>query len=696
MKNNEFAHYYARRRQALDVLFKDDEFLYPNNEPWPESSFDYPYGQAPTVSNIPPEEAADWSKNVGQYYFDNAVGSSKHPTPFGIKSAEFARDRFEKNGITGYSKLSDELFLELICEGLYSKYLGPLDPQDEKLFGVSSDDNYQYLKSDQSCMKVVKKPWDGEYVAPAIAIVRRKLPLAQDESKWNYELVAIALAALEQPAGKDGEAEYVFSEKLVFDAKNHQSSSAWWLAKFYVLQGAIHRINLIDHIKVHFPSDTMNAITKSALPRWHPIQQLLLPHFRLTLPVNNAVLEGERSIINRDTWYPWSPVTANGEEIRKLIPFSWGGSRYYWDEKNSSYTRYAFSLDPDSVMDPDAPDAAPIPSFIGLQASRYGEFLSDYFASILKFTTEVIAETLDDPAPDFAQSDLNWLEIQRWAHEISELVPGFPNATEINDKETLARTCAVIIWNAAIVHSSDHCTLHMMIDKYPVPFILRVRPPADNAAETSETIAEALGEKGMKYLTGAVSGLEDILKNAEHHTWWKEALINFGADTLIDKIGAAELKEGTVPLCWPTDLVYTKMADLLFYRPHSSSLLYDCPYEFLVTEDQLSKEMQELNKQWQEAGRPIVTEKQKKVLAKIRKAFQHDLESVNAKYYDKDGLPTIYKEENPDFKPTDIPCPMNQYGFPKLIPGEGDKDKERPDMEANTRMECCFTAGIQY
>ena len=142
----------------------------------------------------------------------------------------------------------------------------------------------------------------------------------------QYELVAIALARKNDATG-----QFAYARDLVFDKATHSVGTAWWLAKYFVLQGAIHRINLVDHIKVHFPGDTINAVTKSVLPRWHLINQLLVPHFRLTLPVNNTVLEGQRSIINRDTWYPWSPVTARGDEIRKLIPLAWAGGDYYWD-----------------------------------------------------------------------------------------------------------------------------------------------------------------------------------------------------------------------------------------------------------------------------------------------------------------------------------------------------------------------------
>jgi len=142
---------------------------------------------------------------------------------------------------------------------------------------------------------------------------------------------------------------------------------------------------------------------------------------------------------------------------------------------------------------------------------------------------------------------------------------------------------------------------------------------------------------------------------------------------------------GSVPLCWPTDLVYCKMADLLFYRPHNSSLFYDCSYDFLPGESQKPAN-HELLQAWQALGRPVLDAQQRSALQVAREAFQAALRAVNAGYYDAVGNPVGSEPETAD----DIPCVMNRYGFPKLVPGTGDKDVD------GTRMECCFGAGIQY
>ena len=98
-----FSKFYAQQKHRLGLLYESSEFLYPNNSPWPEPSFDYPYGMGPEVNNIPKEERDDWEKYVGSYYMNNALGTAGDPTPFGQKGAEFAKNNFMKNGISGYA-----------------------------------------------------------------------------------------------------------------------------------------------------------------------------------------------------------------------------------------------------------------------------------------------------------------------------------------------------------------------------------------------------------------------------------------------------------------------------------------------------------------------------------------------------------------------------------------------------------------
>ena len=295
-----------------------DDFLYGHEGPWPQPSRDHPFGLAPGIYQIPKAEWDDWNKFVGDYYLEKAA-------PFGVKSAEIAVHDARETA-SEYAEITDAEFNTLVCEGLYSKFLSDLDPHDRTAFKdfLTDTDRFDYLKSDYSCMRVVKETHPGEAVAASVALVRRP----KDDAGFNYEVVAIQLQQWDRQARK-------FDTSPVF---TRADGEAWRIARYFLLQGAIHRINLIDHTEVHFPPDAINAITKTVLPKDNLILRLLQPHMWLSMCVNNTVLEGQRSLINRNTWYPWSPLFRGRRGVRKLLPFGWYGSEYY-SAKRSLGTR---------------------------------------------------------------------------------------------------------------------------------------------------------------------------------------------------------------------------------------------------------------------------------------------------------------------------------------------------------------------
>lgn len=498
-------------------------FLYPDDStPWPIKNKPHYNGLAPAIAPIPAAELTDWQRFIGKYYEDSIL-------QFGIASTAAALATAVEHR-SDYPDLHDDDFTHLLCEGLYSKYLSPLDKVDEDTFRteIVDTDRYHYLKSDFSCMRVVKSLYPGEAAAASVALIRRP----RNDTGFNYEVVAIVLWA------HDG---HKWNQSEVFRPRDGE---AWKVARYFVLQGAIHRINLIDHPGVHFPADTINALTKSVLPKSNIILRLLQPHMWLSLPVNNAVLEGQRSIINPNTWYPWCPFVAKGAEVRKLLPFCWYGSDYYattnpnkspdadpyFDQPNSSYRPYRFS-----------PRPADIPS-------HYGEFLRRYYDPIRAFTRGVV---------DFLSAQ-EWKEAAFWADAIAPYLPGHPTGKDLvagdgtPNKDLLADLLAHFIWNGAVMHSSDHESLHEMYESMhdasgtlyrqamPVPFILRVKPPM-----TRDYVREAVAVDSSQL------GLVDKLER------WFEHLID------------------NTPLSWPADNVSSHLADQLFYKPHNSLCLAD-------------------------------------------------------------------------------------------------------------------------
>lgn len=635
-----FRTFYVSTLRRLRIEYHTDEFLYPHDPPWPQMSFDYPYGQAPAIDDVPAPEMRDWEAHVASYYTKIALGIGENLST--NAPVEWVEESYERNGIRGYAELDDDKFLALLSEGLYSKFLSELDPTDVTLFGVPPDDGWQYLKADFSCMRVVKTPYEGEHLAPTIAVIRRKKDGPKRyHADGAYQLYKVAVA----PQDAKGNYHFDPSHVLAPDA-----SETWRLAKYFVLQGAIHRINLVDHVKVHFPNDTINAMTKSVLPEWHLLHQVLVPHFWLTLPVNDAVLEGDRSLINRDTWYPWSPFVAKGEEIRKLLPFSWGGNEYYYPgEPNQSFPAYAFSTDPRRV--PGA--GGPVPTFIGLDASLYAKFQLDYYKPILRFAEQVVEQLKPAPTDPAHHDDLVWLEIQHWAYEISRFLPDFPDWRAICDPDTLARVIAVVIWNAAVVHSCDHATLHTMLHEHeqPVPFIMRVFPPWEQGHATP-TVGDVLGPAGTKIL-------HDVLTAMVGNHPWIEQVLEKGIEHV-------SLPESLTPLGSPTDLLYAQMTDLLFYLPHNSSLLYDCKYAFEGNDPP--------KKDW--PARWLLPEEKKEALRRARRRLQDELDAVDKEFF-----------ENPTPNPV-----AKSLGLPRVKPPAD----TRPGKISQYRVTKCFGAGIQY
>ena len=517
MATNVFAQHH--RYPGLPV----SDFLYGDDTPWPIKNKEHYEGLAPAIAPIPAGEMSDWQCFISKYYEDSIL-------QFGIASTAAALATAMEHR-SDYPDLTDEDFTHLLCEGLYSKYLSSLDPRDKVTFKnqITDTANYDYLKSDFTSMRVVKNLYPGEAAAASIVLIRRH----KADTEFNYEIVAIILQAWDA-------ATKIFSQSEVFRPGD---SEAWNVARYFVLQGAIHRINLIDHPGVHFPADTINALTKSVLPKSNTILRLLQPHMWLSLPVNNAVLEGQRSIINPQTWYPWCPFVAKGAEVRKLLPFCWYGSNFYattyekrspdadpyFNEPNSSYPAYRF--------DPAPPDIQ----------SHYGEFLRRYHEPIRKFTRGVVEQ----------MSHQEWLEAGFWADAIAPFIPGHPTGKDLvgpdgkaANKDLLADLLAHFIWNAAVMHSSDHESLHEMYESMhdaqgtmykaamPVPFILRVKPPM-----TRDYTREAV----------AVSN-SDLHLVARLERWFEHLIEN-------------------TPLSWPTDNMSSHLADQLFYKPHNSLCL---------------------------------------------------------------------------------------------------------------------------
>jgi hypothetical protein len=224
------------------------------------------------------------------------------------------------------------------------------------------------------------------------------------------------------------------------------SDKAWNLAKVYACQGAAYHALFVVHPALHFPMDSVNAITKTAVPQIHPLFQALFPHTTYTLTLDNEVLEGEGSIVNNnppDT--PYDPLTAKGYNLMQLF-----GAGYSGYKGLAAYPQYDY-LKPWMNRD-----------------TLYGTCLGQYFKPFLVFARQ-IASVIPKTDP----------YVKRWADYCSANIHGFPDGTAIFDGDTLASVIAIYMWDVSVAHGADHYSF-----AYDIPLtakFLRIRrpPPAN-------------------------------------------------------------------------------------------------------------------------------------------------------------------------------------------------------------------------
>lgn len=391
----------------LPPIADDDpsEFLYKRQGPWPQPSPAHPQGEAPAVLHIPWAEQADWFFNIGLRYL-RQLG-------FGWPSALWYT-------ITHRSivEVSDPVFVDMLTTTVFSRFLRqPLDAVDNTAFAAvmaAAPPGATWYKSDFSAMGYVQ-PYAGMYVAPTVVLVRKDSAGAFHVDAINVNGVVIT------PANAD----------------------AWRLARCYVLQGCVHRLIISIHPILHFPMDSVNAITKTSLPMRHILYKLLIPHLRFSLVLDNTVLENYFSILNNFKWQLYGCFAGPVNGLRDLIVAGWQGI-----PGNSSYPRYDWTL-----QKPDIP-------------TPYGAFLQKYWDCIYSFVQPVVSQ--------IQGNDVEY--VQRWAKYIRSYIKDFPKPGAIIQGNTLAETVTTMIWDIAVAHGTDHYNYTQM-DMNQMPMRMRVPPP---------------------------------------------------------------------------------------------------------------------------------------------------------------------------------------------------------------------------
>jgi hypothetical protein len=362
--------------QWSDPNLAPDQFLYQRLGPWPQPCPSYPMEQAPEVLGVPPVEAFLWNGTIGARYLNaqtfyppvaaaNAVKDGALPIP------------------------SDAEFVRMMTASVYARFMR------ETKSGWVADFRAMEL--------IAKDTLPGTFCAPTICHFSRN-----SDKQFQCDSIEFFPTSFPPFKVKPGEV-------------------SWNLAKVYALQGAAYQSLFVVHPALHFPMDSVNAITKTAVPHIHPLYQLLYPHTSYTLALDNAVLEGANTVVNNNapgTWF--DPLTANGFEVKRLFGAGYKGLEKY----KEAYPEYKY-LTP--WMDAKLP---------------YGACLQAYFKPFLDFCTTVaefiLAQSPNDPY------------VARWADYNSVQVKGFPDAKKIFETGVLAQAMAIYMWDVTVSHGADH------------------------------------------------------------------------------------------------------------------------------------------------------------------------------------------------------------------------------------------------
>jgi len=381
-----------------DPNLPPDQFLYDRQGPWPQPAPAYPMTRPPEVLNIPTTEYEAWWEWIGL-----RLGAAYETE----KAILYESGQAEKD--LALPLPTDDEFLQIMTRTVYARFLRNESPGSA------------YWVSDFTAMELID-PLPEMYCAPVVC------RFLEENNRFSCDNITFLKTAT--------------SNELVVTPKD----KAWNLAKVYACQGAAYHALFVVHPALHFPMDSVNAITKTAVPQIHPLFQALFPHTTYTLTLDNEVLEGKQSIVNNnppDT--PFDPLTGKGYNLKQLFGVGYAGYKNL-----AAYPRYDYMK----------------PWMNG--ETLYGTCLSQYFKPFLVFARQ-IASVIPKTDP----------YVRRWADYCSANVQGFPNGETIFDGDNLARVMAIYLWDVTVAHGADHYSFAYDIqlkDKF-----LRIRrpPPTD-------------------------------------------------------------------------------------------------------------------------------------------------------------------------------------------------------------------------
>lgn len=402
------------KRSLGDAAYLVREFISPNTRevshaqdflsaPWPQPSPHLPGRLAPAVLHVPQPEIKHFLDTVVARYIRTLKRRWPHAARVALSQPN--------------AKIpSDQNFISLFVDSTMGQFITPLvDEADRRRFApfLEGEDPGSFYKIDISHLDRLKSFSPDIYCAPTVTLLQKV--------GGTFRPKAIQCG------------EHLFTP---------EDRDAWSLAKLFVVQGAGIHVVLCWHSRIHFPSDAVAAVTKTALPRGHLLRDLLEPHFYTQLALNFAVLYVNKSVLHNSQREIYTPFLHTKESI-----FEFNCAGYEGIEGNSAFPPYRFWFEP--------PDGE----------TEYSVFLKGLYGVVLAYVERAL-----QPLPK------NDPLTAAWANHLHTHLPGFPSSEEIFQGDTLARTVASVITNVGIIHSADHCS-YGRIPIERAPLRMRVPPP---------------------------------------------------------------------------------------------------------------------------------------------------------------------------------------------------------------------------
>ena len=408
IKNSNWKNKIETLRTVMDErsMASRQEKWVPPKDTKPVQCPQYPERMPPSVTDIADSEYQEFRSKIVKRYMQALIGET-------WSSLEVAHNLPQS--------LDDELLNDIYWNSPFSRFLtSEFTDNDltifQTFFEQKSSEDILY-KIDHSHLKD-QKTYPGVYIASVIGLFR-----LIDE---GLQVVSISI-----------------NDKSF----TPNQGESWERARLFLLQGS--SLSLVGgvHASLHFPTDSVIAITRQYIPENNPIAKIIEAHSYLQLPLNYGVRWSPRSYAHNSPREIYTAFPGPREDV-------FHGFMTYYEgiEGNSAYPNYQFPLSP--------------PEFPG----PYCQALKQYYDVILEFCRTVAN-----------QSDLN--NLVQWADELNALVPGFPSGKEITDSEILARVLTGYIHSVSVWHYLEH-TLYSRLPVHHNPHRIRVEPPTGNDLKT--------------------------------------------------------------------------------------------------------------------------------------------------------------------------------------------------------------------